>query len=175
MPPQKKLLLVAYPALPNKMFEEVMMRLRPTPGWRFDRFRTAGDVIAIARSEAQGGTVAVTQLDVFAHGQPGVFGLGTERLFDCFEASCGLRGVEKYLAPDALIRFLGCHVAGPDDRGRGAWRYDPQAALNWLSRQLGGRRVEAPTVAIGSGAFDESGFGQPPAGVMLAAQRNPTP
>jgi hypothetical protein len=175
MPAEKKLLLVAYPQTPNKMFEDVMMRLRPTLGWRFDRFRSIDDIIAITRSESQGGTIAVTQLDLFAHGRPGVFGLDSERLFDAFESSCTLRGVAKHLAPNAVVRLLGCHVAGPEDRSRGAWKYDPLAALTWLSGQLGGRKVEAPIVAIGAGSFEEDGFGQPPAGVMLAAQRKPTP
>jgi hypothetical protein len=168
MPIERRLLLVAYPASPDPLFEEAVVNLKPPSGWRVGRFRNGKDVLDFVENQWASGTVAIKQLDLFAHGRPGVFSVDQfTHLFHCHAMTFSLIGLEKHLTPDAVVRFLGCRVAEPETRG--GWTFDPVAGLKWVSSQLGGLRVDAPTVDITQHSFDESGFGDPPAGIMASS------
>jgi hypothetical protein len=159
-----RLTFVSYPAEVDSFFEDVCARLRWSDGHRYFRVKSAEGLLAHAVSEAL--IRDISCIDVVGHGEAGYLRLGEVPLFHRRRAHFALgalpRRAQRRGLADTVFRFLGCQVATDD-----GWELHPKDSLRWLSEQLDGRTVFAPTCGVEVGDFDENGFtAQAAAGLM---------
>lgn len=140
------LTIVSYPGRVERMFEEAVQRLlsgpaAPGPGgvgpeFVLERCQAPDEVVYLARLWKNRGR-AIVRLDLVGHGAGGRFALGDGLLFASDGTGYPLaRRLGPKLAPDGVLRLLGCHTAeepglGPFSGGR---------LLADLERLLGRRR-----------------------------------
>ncbi|MDX2013857.1 MAG: hypothetical protein SFW67_26915 [Myxococcaceae bacterium] len=156
--PLRALFVISYPPTPDPLFEAVVRRFVTPADHSRVLVRAAGATDLIDAVDSDAPYYELSRIDVLGHASPGFLRLGTQTLFDARAGSFALDALAPRLTASTEVRFLGCAIAADASTADGSWAYRPASALRWLSRQLSGARVLAPTRDVFLSDFGPDGL-----------------